>query len=83
MPIRRVPAPTAPATTLPTISTDISTPRMPKAIRNGMKSAVLRLVPCSVTSQDCAPVSAPAGTAAVTAARSAATCAVLPAAAKR
>lgn len=82
-PIRRVAVPTAPATTLPATSTDITMPSSPKETRNGRNSAVLRLVPCLVVSQDWAPVRAPAGTAASTAARSAAIAPVVPASAKR
>ena len=39
-PIRRVPAATAPLTTLPTISTDITSPSSPKATMNGTHGAI-------------------------------------------
>ncbi|WP_321184124.1 hypothetical protein [Embleya scabrispora] len=58
-------------------------PRAPNAIRNGTNSAVLRSVPRRTSSQDRAPLSAPAGSAAVTEARPEATWAPLSAEAKR
>nr|BFE73250.1 hypothetical protein GCM10020092_065510 [Actinoplanes digitatis] len=83
MPIRRVPVPTAPAITLPTMSTAITTPSTPNATRNGTSSAVLLALSARVVSQERAAVSAPAGRAACTAARPASTCAALSAAARR
>ena len=51
-PIRRVPAATAPLTTLTTISTDITSPIRPNVTRNGTHGAI-ELVSCSLTmSQD-------------------------------
>ncbi len=47
-PIRRVPAATAPLTTLTTISTDITRPIRPKATMNGTHGAI-ELVTCSLT----------------------------------
>src|SRR6516165_10712317 len=82
-PIRRVPATTAPLTTLATISTDMTSPITANATRNGTQGAIAP-VACSFTvSQDCAPISAPGGSASRTAAMSALTWAVVPALAKR
>jgi hypothetical protein len=82
-PIRRVPATTAPLTTLATISTDITSPITPNATMNGTQGAI-EPVACSLTvSQDCAPIRAPCGSAARTCAMSAFTWAVVPALAKR
>ena len=82
-PIRRVPATTAPLTTLATISTDSTSPISPNATMNGTQGAI-EPVACSLTvSQDCAPSTAPGGSAARTAAISAFTWAVVPALAKR
>src|SRR6516165_10307899 len=82
-PIRRVPATTAPLTTLATISTDITSPISPNATMNGTQGAI-EPVSCSLTvSQDCAPIRAPCGSAACSAAMSAVTSAVVPALAKR
>ena len=47
-PIRRVPATTAPLTTLATISTDSSSPITPNATMNGTQGAI-ELVSCSLT----------------------------------
>ena len=47
-PIRRVPATTAPLTTLATISTDMASPSIPKATMNGTQGAI-ELVSCSLT----------------------------------
>ena len=46
-PIRRVPATTAPLTTLATISTDITSPISPNATMNGTQGAIDR-VACSL-----------------------------------
>ena len=70
-PIRRVPATTAPLTTLATINTDITSPISPNATMNGTHGAI-EPVACSLTvSQDCAPSTEPRGSAARTAAMSA------------
>src|SRR5262252_6475651 len=54
-PIRRVPATTAPLTTLATISADMTSPMIPNATRNGTQGAI-EPVACALTvSQDCAP----------------------------
>lgn len=74
---------TAPATALPTISTDMTRPSTPNATRNGTNSEVSRMAAFLTASQDCAPVSDFAGTADVTAARSRATWAEVPAWVKR
>src|SRR6516165_7543914 len=82
-PIRRVPATTAPLTTLATISTDITSPITPNATMNGTQGAI-ELVSCSLTvSQESAPSRAPCGSAARTSAMSAVTWAVVPALEKR
>ena len=82
-PIRRVPAATAPLTTLPTISTDITSPISPNATMNGTHGAI-EPVACSLTVRyDCAPSSEPGGSAARTAAMSAFTWAFVPALVKR
>ncbi len=47
-PIRRVPATTAPLTTLATISTDMTSPITPNATMNGTQGAI-ELVSCSLT----------------------------------
>src|SRR3984893_9427458 len=70
-PIRRVPATTAPLTTLATISTDITSPISPTATMNGTHGAI-EPVACSLTvSQDCVPSTEPGGSAARIAAMSA------------
>jgi len=46
-PIRRVPATTAPLTTLATTSTDITSPITPNATMNGAQGAI-ELVSCSL-----------------------------------
>src|SRR6516225_10074474 len=70
-PIRRVPATTAPLTTLATTSTDITSPITPNATMNGTQGAI-ESVACNLTvSQDCAPIKAPCGSAARTCAMSA------------
>src|SRR5262249_39532224 len=62
-PIRRVPATTAPLTTLITISTDIISPISPNATMNGTQGAN-ELVACALAvSQDCAPSTLPYGSA--------------------
>src|SRR6516225_2420848 len=82
-PIRRVPATTAPLTTLATISTDMTSPITPNVTRNGTQGAI-EPVACALTvSQDWAPIRAPGGSAARTSAMSAFTWAVVPALAKR
>src|SRR5262249_61664344 len=54
-PIRRVPATTAPLTTLATISTDMTSPSTPNATMNGTQGAI-EFVSCSLTvTQDSAP----------------------------
>ena len=47
-PIRRVPATTAPLTTLATISTDMTSPIIPNATMNGTQGAI-ELVSCTLT----------------------------------
>src|SRR6516225_8991938 len=82
-PIRRVPATTAPLTTLATMSTDMTSPMIPNATRNGTHGAI-EPVACALTvSQDWAPIRAPGGSAARTSAMSAFTWAVVPALANR
>src|SRR6516165_10067862 len=66
-PIRRVPATTAPLTTLATISTDMTSPITPNVTRNGTQGAI-EPVACALTvSQDWAPIRAPARSAAISA----------------
>ncbi len=81
--MRRRPVVTAPATTLPTISTDMTRPSTPNATRNGTNSAVSRVATFFTPSQDCAPVRESAGTVAVIAARSRVSWAVVAAWVKR
>src|ERR1700720_4333046 len=58
-PIRRVPATTAPLTTLATISADMASPSTPKATMNGTQGAI-ELASASLTvRQDSAPTTAP------------------------
>src|SRR6516164_2435781 len=82
-PIRRVPATTAPLTTLATTSTDSTSPITPNATMNGTQGAI-EPVACALTvSQDWVPMRAPCGSAARTSATSAFTWAVVPALANR
>ena len=69
MPIRRVAAPTVPATTVPTTSSAITMPSSANATRNGTKTAASSTACCRTSSQDRAPVTAPAGSAETTASR--------------
>jgi hypothetical protein len=82
-PIRRVPATTAPLTTLATISTAITIPIRPNATIKGTHGAIDRVARSLAVSHDCAPSSEPGGSAARTRATSARTWAALPAWAKR
>src|SRR5215472_15808945 len=69
-PILRMPATTAPLTTLITISTDITSPITPNAAMNGTHGAYDPVACAFASSQDCAPRTLPCGSAAVTAATS-------------
>src|SRR5215470_4722126 len=82
-PIRRVPATTAPLTTLITISTDITSPISPNATMNGTHGANEAVAWALADSQDWAPSTLPCGSAAVTAAMSAFTAAAVAALEKR
>src|SRR5215468_12402325 len=82
-PIRRVPATTAPLTTLATISTDITSPISPNATMNGTHGANEPVACALAVSQDCAPSTLPCGSAAVTAAMSLFTAAAVAALEKR
>ena len=82
-PIRRVPATTAPLTTLTTISTDITSPIKPNAARNGTHGAMSWASRTLTVSQDSAPRTVPAGSARRTAATPAFTAAPEPALANR
>src|SRR6516165_2553679 len=82
-PIRRVPATTAPLTTLITISTDITSPISPNATMNGTHGANEAVACAWASSQDCVPSTLPCGSAAVTAAMSVFTAAVVAALEKR
>src|SRR5262249_47375209 len=76
-PIRRVPATTAPLTTLITISTDITSPISPNATMNGTHGANEAVACALAVNQDCAPSTLPCGSAAVIAAMSVFTAAVV------
>jgi len=76
-PIRRVPATTAPLTTLITISADMTRAISPNAAMNGTHGANEALAWALAVSQDCASSTLPCGSAAVTAAISAFTAAVV------
>ena len=82
-PIRRVPATTAPLTTLATISTAITIPIRPNATMKGTHGAIDWVARSLAVSHDCAPSSEPGGSAARTRATSALTWVALPARAKR
>ena len=82
-PIRRVPATTAPLTTLATISTAITSPIRPNATMNGTQGAIDRVASSLAVRYDCAPSSEPAGSAARSLAMSALTAAFVPAPEKR
>src|SRR5215469_13102306 len=82
-PMRRVPATTAPLTTLITISTDIASPISPNATMNGTHGANEAVACALAVSQDCVPSTLPCGSAPVTAAMSAFTAAVVAALEKR
>src|SRR5215470_4348073 len=82
-PIRRVPATTAPLTTLATISTAITSPIRPNATMNGTQGAIEAVALSLVARYDCAPSSAPRGSTARTRAVSALTAAFVPALEKR
>src|SRR6516225_10401604 len=60
-PIRRYPDTTAPLTTLPTITTDITSPMTPKATTNGTMIEIVPLCCLSTVSHEVLPVSVPAG----------------------
>jgi hypothetical protein len=81
--MRSVAAPTAPDTTPPTLSTAITTPSRPNAMRKGTNSAALRSAACLRVSQDWLPSSEPPGTVAAIVARSLSICAVVVAAVSR
>ena len=83
MPMRRVVEPTAPATTVPTISTDRRRLRPPNVSRNGTNSDVWSLASFFTTSHDRALVTAPSGSAAATASRTSPTCDAVPASSSR
>src|SRR5215470_9519925 len=70
-PIRRYPATTAPLTTLPTITTDITSPMTPKATTNGTMIAIVPASWVLTVSQELVPVIVPAGSARVRAVTSA------------
>ena len=46
MPMRRVAEPTAPLTTMPMMSTDMTRPRTPKATTKGTNAAVFPFAAC-------------------------------------
>lgn len=71
--MRRIWELTAPLTTMPTMSSDMASARMPKAATKGTNAAVLPFAVSWTASQDCVPVSAPAGSDAAIAERSAST----------
>src|SRR5215471_1335441 len=70
-PIRRYPDTTAPLTTLPTITTDITSPMTPNATTNGTRIATVPASWLLTVSQEPVPVIVPAGSALVTAVTSA------------
>ena len=72
--IRRYPATTAALTTLAVISTASTSPMMANATTNGVLSPAIWALVLSVSSQDTELVTAPAGSAALSSARSALTC---------
>src|SRR5215468_1557741 len=74
-PIRRYPDTTAPLTTLPTISTDITRPMTPNATTNGTMIAIVPLSWLLTVSQEPVPVIVPDGSARVRAVTSALICA--------
>src|SRR5438105_7770575 len=82
-PIRRVPATTAPLTTLATISTAITSPITPNATMNGTQGAIDAVARSLAVRYDCAPSSEPDGSVARSVAMSAVTAALLPAPANR
>ena len=77
--MRRVEEATAPLTTIPMISTDITSPSTPKAMTNGAKVAAVRSAPSLMVRYDAVPVRPPAGTAAAIVARSEAISSSVPA----
>src|SRR6516165_10926507 len=60
-PIRWYPLTTAPLTTLPTMTTDITSPMTPNATTNGTMIAIVPLSWFFTASQDPVPVTVPAG----------------------
>src|SRR5215468_4577162 len=74
-PIRRYPDTTAPLTTLPTITTDITSPMTPNATTNGTMIAIVPFSWVLTVSHEPVPVIAPAGNALVRAATSVLICA--------
>src|ERR1700685_3303835 len=78
-PIRWYPATTAPLTTLATMSTAMARPISANATTNGSMIAPLPVFWLSAASQEPAPVTVPGGSAPATSARSARTCACVPA----
>src|SRR6516165_8803766 len=76
-PIRRIPATTAPLTTLITISTDIASPISTNATMNGTHGANEAVAWARAFSQDSVPSTLPCGSAAVIAAMSLATAPVV------
>src|SRR5215468_8023318 len=74
-PIRRYPDTTAPLTTLPTITTDITSPMTPNATTNGTMIAIVPFSWVLTVSHEPVPVIAPAGSALVMAATSVLICA--------
>ncbi len=81
--MRRVVEPTAPATTVPTIRTERRRLSAPKVSRNGTNSDVWALASFFTTSHDRALVTAPSGSAAVTASRASPTPDAVPASSSR
>src|SRR5215468_3336100 len=73
-PIRRYPDTTAPLTTLPTITTDITSPMTPNATTNGTMIAIVPFSWVLTVSHEPVPVIAPAGSALVMAATSVLIC---------
>ena len=83
MPIRRVEEATAPLTTMPMISTDMTSPSTPNAMTKGAKVAAVRSAPSLTRQVGRRPARPPGGTAAAIAARSAAIWSSVPAWRKR
>ena len=83
IPMRRVVEPTAPATTVPTISTDSRRLRPPNVSRNGTNNDVWLLASFFTTSHDRALTTAPSGRVAATASRASPTRDAVPASSSR